>query len=163
MKNGTDSSQNKSPSSQFRPLRTNGTQCNTKIFRSAPSEHPEWPGYSIIDFFFPDVVGVFQDEKAKSASGSMKLIDHHRVQIFASLKVFGMCWRKLCMRPHSLNREWKWILRLSSFLFLWQLCLSKVLPKGLWHFFISLMSQILLKSLQRLRRYEHQGQTLGIY
>ena len=61
-----------------------------------------------MDFFFPDgahskmtMPGFIGLKLWKSGSGSMRhhfhtWIGHHRVQTLTPLRIFGMCWRRLC-------------------------------------------------------------------
>lgn len=73
-------------------------------------EYTEWPGYSINGFFSSlmawayskmTMPGFIGPKLWKSGSGSMRdhfhtWIGHHRVQTLTPLRIFGMCWRRLC-------------------------------------------------------------------
>ncbi len=79
-------------------------------------EYTEWPGYSISGFSrayskmtMPGFIGL---KLWKSGSGSMRhhfhtWIGHHRVQTLTPLRIFGMCWRRLCAAVRLSHHQYK--------------------------------------------------------
>jgi len=70
-----------------------------------------------MDIFFPDGMGIFQDAQTHQAqivsgSGSMRCHFHiwiapHRIQTLTALRIFGMCWRRLCAVLRLSHHQYK--------------------------------------------------------
>ncbi len=84
--------------------------------RMRSAEYTEWPGYSINEFFVPWWHGHIPIglKLWKSGSGSTRhhfytWIGHHRVQsqTLTPLRIFGMCWRRLCTAVRLSHHQYK--------------------------------------------------------
>ena len=76
-------------------------------------EYTEWPGYSINGSYSKMTMSGFMGLRLwKSGSGSMRhhfhtWIGHHRVQTLTPLRIFGMCWRRLCTVVRLSHHQYK--------------------------------------------------------